>query len=194
MSTSFVVAVGCSSGSEGVVTSDAGAGSDASSTGDSSTSAEASTSSDASTTLPDTGPSPDSSAPAACNALGVPAYAPQEAIASAAPAATGGTIADGTWDLVNIISFTGPGGASGPMGTSTMAERYEVSGATWQLGTSVNGNAAHFTQHVVMSGTSLTPTTTCGSGVDGTLPYSATSSTLTIYTFGGHLGLVFNKK
>jgi hypothetical protein len=183
------IAAGCSS-SEGSTSSDGGAGSDGNANADASPGTDASASQDGASSQPDSGA--DTSAPGACNMLGVPANAPEEAIASDAPAATGGTVADGTYDLVKVISYTGAGGQTGTS-TTQMGERYEIRSNTWQLATSVQGTLGHFTQTVTYSGTNVTPTTTCGSALDAALPYSVDGSKLTLYAFGGRVALVFQK-
>lgn len=182
----------CSSSSDaGGAREDAGAAGDARPADDASASSDALPSPDAS--QGQDGGAPDSTTQS-CNTLGVPANAQQESIASDAPAATGGNVGDGTYDLVNAIHYTGVGGTSGMMGVSGTAERYEIHGNTWQLATSVNGTLGHFTHTTVLSGTTMMLTTTCGTALDGTTPYSVSGTKLTLFAFGGRLALVFEKQ
>ncbi len=186
------VSFACSSSSDvGGAKEDADAGGDAQRADDASASADARPSPDAS--QGSDGGAPDSTTQS-CNTLGVPPNAQQESIASNAPAATGGNVGDGTYDLVNVINFTGVGGTSGMMGVSGTAERYEIHGNTWQLATSVNGTLGHFTHTALLSGTTMTPTTTCGTALDGATPYSVSGTKLTLYVFGGRLAFVFEKQ
>jgi hypothetical protein len=97
------------------------------------------------------------------------------------PAPSGGTIADGTYELTGAIVYTGP---NGPSGTSGMAqETIAVSGSTVQVVS--NGTPARRTVTLATQSTSFTATDTCPDSSVTMGSYSVTGSTLLIFLDGG---------
>jgi len=114
----------------------------------------------------------------ACNALAN--IAPMVAIsyvASAPPAAQGGTIADGTYTMTAATIYTGVGGPSGPAGDGQVT--IQITGSTIQVVTS-GAAPNHLTTTLMTSNTSFTRTDTCPDTMMQSGSYTATPTTFTV--------------
>lgn len=117
----------------------------------------------------------DSGKPSCNSLVNVAADVPIIAAPSAPPPATGGAIADGTYVVTRATVYTGIGGAAGPTGKSV---KMTVTVAGANVESVFDGVTRSAT--IAMAGTMLESTTTCpGTGTDE-LPYSATSTSLTL--------------
>lgn len=103
----------------------------------------------------------------ACNALVDSAAEVQSAfVAAPLPAPAGGAILDGTYHLTGESVFTGPGGASGPIG-QTVATVFALQGGTAQLvsrRTGADAGEERATLAYQVSGSELILTPLCGMG------------------------------
>jgi hypothetical protein len=128
-----------------------------------------------------------------CNAL-VNAGAPVSAtlVAAAPPAAGGGTVADGTYVLVKYQVYTGPGGQSGPTGSS-LASTLALAGGTYQAVSLTSGSTGEIRVNgaYATNGTKYTATTTCPGGAPTVVDYTADPTTLTQYGATGANTLEF---
>ena len=115
-----------------------------------------------------------------CNTLDLGAAQPisLNQVASDEPVATGGTIFDGTYLLTKWTTYTGPGGATGPLPLAIRVRR-DFGMGTVQTIEDDGARVQHLTSLLTTSDTSFTETDTCpGATVDrGT--YTATSGTIT---------------
>jgi hypothetical protein len=125
--------------------------------------------------------------PGGCNSLvnAAPVVAKFQA-ATNPPAPGGGPIVDGTYYLSQAITYTGPGGASGPLGSTiqdTLVITNAASGtATVQEVTSGDGGAdAHASFTLTPAGTMATVTITCPSpSISVSFGYTATATTFMV--------------
>ncbi len=100
----------------------------------------------------------------------------------AAPAAAGGTIVDGTYNLTAAVIYVGTADAGACASGAPSVEATLVvssSGTVVQVVASTGGVIATETDTLVVSGDQLTGTATCGNSL-GTVPFTATSTTLTV--------------
>ena len=102
-------------------------------------------------------------------------------IADDPPASSGGTIADGTYELTAVAIYTGASGPTGPSGTEQTT--VVVSGATFQVVSA--GQPPRRTLTLATSGTAFTATDTCPDSTVTTGTYTATATGLTIVIAGG---------
>jgi hypothetical protein len=125
-------------------------------------------------------PGPD--APVACNALvnGATAVTKTQ-VAMAPPTLLGGTVVDGTYFLTDYSIFTGPQGATGPMGT--VQTTLQITGSTLQV---VNSDSPPTrTVTLMTSGTGFTAKTSCPSGLGDILgTYTATATSFVVQLGG----------
>jgi hypothetical protein len=131
------------------------------------------------------GPPLDDAAPAgACTAIlndAKPIIKQQ--VASAMPAAKGGTIVEGLYERVAWTSYTGPGGATG----ETDRAIGWFSGGRFQI-VSTASNPERYTGTYATAGTGITLTMTCPNAA--TSPYTAyTANATTIVLYAPTLGL-----
>jgi hypothetical protein len=112
-----------------------------------------------------------------------------EQIAAAAPAAAGGAIAAGTYQLTAVEVFTGPGGMSGPTG-DTLARKCELTASTYgcldrdfpapadagPLQAAAQGGA------YAKSGTAIVFTRACPNAGSYSRQYTATATQLQLFT------------
>ena len=108
-------------------------------------------------------------------------------VAMAAPTATGGTIADGTYTLTDITLYTGSGGATGPAGL-TLTQTWGFSGGSYRL-VSLDGTTMTETRKggtvMNVSATALHLVQTCPDSDFASYEFSATATTLTLFTDEG---------
>jgi hypothetical protein len=130
----------------------------------------------------------------ACNEL--PAVTADVMLSSApeqAPAAQGGTIADGTYVLMGQTWH----GQSEPFSVTLPGVRVQIAGTSWQEVEGAAGNAINpprrRTNQLAASGTTLTLTRTCPSaGAPETMEYTAEGDVLTLYILDG--GSIFGTR
>jgi hypothetical protein len=134
-----------------------------------------------------------------CNTLSVGGAAaiPLNQVASEAPAAMGGTFSDGTYLLTRYTTYTGPGGATGPLPLS-LRIRWDLAGGTVQS-VEADGdgtNVRHFTARLTTSGTRFTETQSCPRATvdEGTYSATATSVTEWVSDKGQVVEAVFTKQ
>lgn len=106
-------------------------------------------------------------------------------VAAAAPTATGGTIADGTYYATKWEEYTGPGGATGPT-SMTIKEMYVISNATPTTATvnralTISPTGATDTRQTStwnFAGSTISVSVSCpkGPGAGSSLQYSAAAS------------------
>jgi hypothetical protein len=144
------------------------------------------------------GTSTDPSSGSGCNTLDATGPCVVESVGSGtAPAAAGGTIAAGTYDLTSMIRYAGSSTSETRretlMVSSVVGNSFAIQ-ITQITGTSVRRQAGT----VVASGTTVTFTPTCPVGGDGggTAGYTATETTFTLFDTegGGVRTSVFSKR
>jgi hypothetical protein len=115
-----------------------------------------------------------------CNALvnAAPLVDPAY-VASGVPAATGGTILDGTYFATANRVYTGVGGTAGPAG-GPVKNTYSIqsgllNSVTWHTGLTADVRGTGF---LSVSGNQLTLTPTCGNELPGTVGFTASGSTI----------------
>jgi hypothetical protein len=103
-------------------------------------------------------------------------------VAAAAPAETGGPIADGKYHLVDITLYTGPTGAAGPL-PITVSTTFVVKGNVVHAAAHGPDGAIDKTDTIVTSGTSITFTESCPTTGKGgkTATYSADSNDVVVF-------------
>jgi hypothetical protein len=180
--TSFgICASGCSSSSDS--SSSPGAADSGAAVADAGSSSDGSTK-DAATTA-DTGAKDAGTDAVAsgCNALVNSApESTQSTIASAAPAATGGTIVDGTYFLTEFNLYDPAGSASAPEPSGLKVTLAIHGNEMDSIQTLPDDSSDTFAETFVVSGTDLNRTLTCPNpGPDLQAVYSVTGNTLTIY-------------
>jgi hypothetical protein len=117
-----------------------------------------------------------------CNTLANTAPAvPVQTIAADPPASTGGTIADGTYWMTEVVIYTGPDGPSETSGTSQTT--IQITGPTIQ--TVSAGDPPTTTVTLATSGTAFTSTDTCGDAMVRQGTYSATATTFVVQVPAG---------
>ena len=124
----------------------------------------------------------DGATPTSCNTLvndgtdvGI------EMVATNAPAATGGTIADGKYHLTSVVLYSGPGGTAGPL-PATIKSTVLVHGGFVDIIQSTGTKVDRLTQAISATGTVVTWTQTCPKGSKATSTgYSATPTSLTTF-------------
>jgi hypothetical protein len=128
----------------------------------------------------------DSETSAPCNDVAVGgAVVETVAVPAVLPTFAGGTIADGTYDLVTMEEYSGVGGKSGKTG-GTLRETIVVSGGVWQAAVSANGgDVQHLTARVTPAATTLSITATCGGAMPPSYGFDASATGLRI---GGATG------
>ncbi len=130
----------------------------------------------------DAGGSGDAADGGACNALVNSAQAVTiQQVAMDPPSPTGGTIADGTYDLTAVAIYTGPNGPSGPSGTSQTT--IAIAGDTIQV--VGNGQPERRTVTLATMGSTFTATDTCPDTKVTMGSYSFAGSALVIFLDGG---------
>ena len=106
-------------------------------------------------------------------------------VASDEPAATGGTIPDGTYYVTAVTAYQGTGGMAGPTG-QTYQFTSRVTGTTYDAIESISGGKATVTTGTLApSGTNITITQTCpatDAGVSTFNQFSSDGTTVTFYT------------
>jgi hypothetical protein len=105
-------------------------------------------------------------------------------IAAAAPSPTGGAIADGTYHLVSAVGYTGPGGASGPVGFSTK-ETLTLTGGRLDVITDEAGKSKTASGTFALSGTDFTFMQSCPGAPPTITPYSASAASFVLYVTDG---------
>lgn len=109
----------------------------------------------------------------------------EQSVATAEPAATGGTIPDGTYFVTAATIYAGPGGATGPTGTTYQFTSH-VSGMTYDAIESITGGKASVSSGtLVTSGTNVTVQQTCpatDAGPSTLNQFSSDGTTVTLYT------------
>jgi len=115
-------------------------------------------------------------------------------LAQAAPTPSGGTIANGTYVLTELVAFTGPGGATGP-GASGLHETLAIQGGTIEgvsveIGVASSKRGSRESSTFQVAGASLSKTLTCRNGAALTVGatdvgYDATPTQLTLYAGSG---------
>jgi len=109
----------------------------------------------------------------------------EQSVATAEPAATGGTIPDGTYFVTAATVYAGPGGMTGPTGTTYQFTTH-ISANTYDAIESVTGGAASvFSGTFAINGTSAQILQTCPATDSGVSPYDQITSdgtTVTVYT------------
>jgi hypothetical protein len=109
----------------------------------------------------------------------------EQSVATAEPAATGGTIPDGTYFVTAATSYAGPGGMTGPTGTTYQFTSHVSAGTYDAIESITGGKASVTTGTLVTSGTNITIQQTCPATDGGLSPYNQFSSdgtTVTLYT------------
>jgi hypothetical protein len=145
------------------VPSDAGQPIDSSSAGDSATEGSS-----------DGGPS--------CNTLtNTASPVTVQEVAENPPAALGGTVEDGMYELTDVTIYTGTSGPSGATGTAQTT--IEIGGSIVQVVSS--GTPPTRTTTLATTGTTFTSTDTCPDAVVSTGSFTATPTTFAIYLDGG---------
>jgi hypothetical protein len=170
------VAPACSSSSSSSTPSDGSPSSDAVSEASSQPEGAASAGNDGAG-----GSAPDGSGddgPTVCNTLvnsGQPVTAMR--VASAPPAAQGGTPANGTYLLTSETIYTGAGGATGPSGTQSIT--IQIQGSTIQVAKSTSPLTS--TYDLSTTGTTYTAAGECPPLVGGLMgSYTATTTTFVV--------------
>lgn len=108
----------------------------------------------------------------------------QSNVLGTAPAATGGAITDGVYDLIDANVYTGSGGA-GPTGLQ-IRESLEISGATLDVVTVVAGKETRKTYTFATSASGISVTETCPSSLPAQLwQYSVVGAQLTLLSVPG---------
>jgi hypothetical protein len=128
---------------------------------------------------------PDATAGYACNdvVLGV-ATLTATTIPASLPAALGGTIADGTYDLTGWTTYTGPGGATGPTSCVPAWATVVITAGRGQFVDHCCGAQQRYNADLRSVGTTLVVTQTCPTMFSGGgYPYTATATQL--ITFNG---------
>lgn len=173
----MLVAGGCSSSSGNGAGTDAGG----------EASAEAASGQEASTGDAGSGEAQAAEAAAACNTLanGASSISVQQ-VAQNPPSAGGGPIVDGTYFLTDATIYTGPGGPTGPGGTTQTT--IQITGSTVQV-VVADGQPPSRTTTLATSGVSFTSTDTCPDTAVQSGSYTATttstSTTFVVILDGG---------
>jgi hypothetical protein len=105
------------------------------------------------------------------------------AMATAAPVPTGGTIAEGTYELSALTLYTGPGGSTTAPG-GTFSAVFEISGNTMQQVGSEDGVEKRYTSTFTISGSTVSTVDSCPVSDSSTHSLSATPTELRIYDSG----------
>lgn len=124
-----------------------------------------------------------------CNNLtlaGTPTV-PVSYVATGAPSFSGGTIAAGTYFITSGTFYTGAGGMTGSYGTFRGV--YRFNGATLDLLASTPQGLVSETATVTTTGNSITMSPTCGGQGPSQELYSATTTSFSIGTITGSIGL-----
>jgi hypothetical protein len=130
----------------------------------------------------DSSPDDASDGSAACNTIAnVAQTITIQQVASAPPAAQGGTFADGTYAMTDFTIFTGTGGATGPSGTTQTT--LQISGDTFQVVS--DSTPSTRTVSVVVSGSSVTATDTCPDATLFQETFTTTATTFVVYISDG---------
>jgi len=129
-----------------------------------------------------------SSGTAACNEiLSTTTAGYQYFIDASAPAATGGQIQSGVYNLAYFYPYTGAGGNTG-LGAATVTQSISITGGTMQSVRSEDGGAEQrFTSTITTAGATLSMTRTCGGTGTQAFPYSAGPGSLMIDVVEGQL-------
>jgi len=167
-------ATACSSSSADDTTTDSGA--------DTSTDASDGSAPLDSATTDGSDSSPDDASDDACNTIAnIAQTITIQQVASAPPAAQGGTFVDGTYTMTDVTIYTGPQGPTGPSGTSKTT--LQITGTTFQV---VNdGTPGTRTVTAVVSGSSVTATDTCPDSTIFHETFTATATSFVVYLDGG---------
>jgi hypothetical protein len=133
-------------------------------------------------TTPPSVPTTPPANPGVCNALvisGASVAAMQ--VAANAPPATGGAIANGTYHLVDMTLYTGPGGATGALPV-LLKQTVAIHGNTADTIAEFGATTASATATFVTSGASVTSTGTCPSaGAPEIATYSVNGTSLVMF-------------
>jgi hypothetical protein len=121
-----------------------------------------------------------------CNALAnVGPIVGATQVAADAPPATGGVVTDGTYHLVELTIYTGPGGASGAVPIA-VKQTVAIHGTSADAVTEVSGMSQAQSTTFVTSGTAVTTAGTCPTmGPPQTGEYTATATALVLYLVNG---------
>jgi hypothetical protein len=134
----------------------------------------------------DAGPTPDGGACTDLVLTGAEAQVLENGVQEAPLAGTGGTVANGTYDLTQSSRFVGASGFPGPTGTTYKAILRITAGTTYDKvqvqGSSSSTAVIEIDQHGVLqtASTNATLSLTCPSVVVQSLSYTATDTTLTL--------------
>lgn len=114
------------------------------------------------------------------------------------PAGTGGTIADGTYDIAQVRLHQGAGALPGPTGNSYQGS-IRVTGATYERvvvfkSSAGAGSEVRSTGTLTPSGINATITLTCPSPTQEQVTYSALNDTLTVSNLVTKASFVFTKR
>jgi hypothetical protein len=141
--------------------------------------------------VPDAGPRPDAAPPPdapQCNGLANSASEIERTqVASNAPAAAGGTIPEGTFELTSDTVYTGPGGETGGTGVTRQVTMALSAGGTLEVVQLNSGVQARRSFTISTASTDLTLSQTCPGSGDITIGYSVlTGGTTQLLMFAGN--------
>jgi hypothetical protein len=183
---SLLLAAGCSSNSGGGSPGDAGEAGRGDAAGADASGGDASGASDASggdaAASDGAGDATGDDGGLACNALADTAQpVTVQQLAMDPPMPSGGTIADGSYELTGVDIYTGPNGPSGPSGMAQ--DTIAITGSTVQIVGS--GTPERRTVTLATQGSAFTATDTCPDSNVTTGGYSVTAPGLLIFLDGG---------
>ncbi len=103
-------------------------------------------------------------------------------VAKNAPAAAGGPLTDGTYFLVKVTGYTGPGGQTGTFYDNKSARELTNGATLGRLVYTNNGESGASTEKLTVSGTGLTFTSICGdAGAATVTSYDATPTSFSTH-------------
>jgi len=106
-------------------------------------------------------------------------------VASSAPSPTGGTVTNGTYHLVDLTVYTGPGGAVGALPLA-IKQTIAIHGGTADAISEVSGKSEDVTSTFAAAGTTITTAQTCPSaGSPQTGTFSATPTSVVFLLVNG---------
>lgn len=106
-------------------------------------------------------------------------------VAAYAPLPTGGAVTNGTYHLVDLTLYTGPGGAAGPLPLS-IKQTIAIQGASANAISEVSGKSEDATSTFVTFGSNVTLGRTCpGMDPPQTATFSATPTSLVMFIENG---------
>ncbi len=125
-----------------------------------------------------------STRPQACNVVAdVGSHVAWNNVASVPPTPSGGTIVDGTYVLVDLTTYTGPGGKQGPTG-ETVRSTVQIAGNVSQVVSELNGSTNRNTMTFTTNSTSIAHTETCPGKNTHLSAFTASESTIKVFVRG----------